>query len=142
MNRKNISKLLATILVITLTFANVLMLDIYANKTYATEENLDNQSVVTNNPNVEFDAYYVDKSNKTSHSIKQNINSQDLQLHLYAKVTKGYLKDIKIAMFGEEETNSTNFTISNTAKDLNTVESVDASTNTLKLKQIDKDNKL
>lgn len=139
MNTKIISKLLATMLVITLTFANVLLLGDYANKVFATENNLDNQTVATNNPNVEFDAYYMDKSNKAAHSIKQDINSENLQLYLYAKVTKGYLKDIKVNMFGEDETKDTNFIIKNNAKDLTTIESVDTNSNSLKLKQLDKD---
>lgn len=139
MNKKLISKLLATMLVITLTFANVLLLGNYANKAYATENNLDSQSVLTNNSNVEFDAYYVDKSGKTTHAITQDMDSTDLQLYLYAKVTKGYLKDIKVNMFGEEEGKSTNFTIPSTTKDLSTIESIDTDNNIIKLKQLDKD---
>ena len=81
-------------------------------------DTIDKQSVLTNNENVEFDAYYVDKSGQATHTIKQDINSNDLQLYLYAKVTKGYLKEISINVFGENEKQNSNFQISNNIKDL------------------------
>ncbi len=137
MNKKIISKLLATMLVITLTFANVLLLGDYASKAFATDANFENQPIVTNNANVEFDAYYIDESGNKMHSVKEDINSEDLILYLYAKVRNGYLKGIKINMFGNEESESTNFTISNNTDNLTMVESIDVNTNTIKLKQLD-----
>lgn len=140
MNKRIFKKLVATMLVVTLNLANILLL--YSNKVYAIDTNLDNQSILTSNANVEFDAYYIDNSNKPTHSIKQDISSNDVQIALYAKVAKGYLKDIKVNMFGENEDNKTNFSISNNTKQIAQIENIDLETNTIKLKQIDKDNKI
>ena len=141
MNKKLITKLIATMLTITLTFANVLLLGNYVAKAYATDDNLENQEVVTNNPNVEFDAYYMDVENKTAHRVTANIHAKELKMVLYTRVKKGYLKNIQVSMNSEEK-NGTNFNLSNEEEDMSLIESIDTKSNTVKLKQINQDSQV
>lgn len=139
MNQKTISKILATILVITLTFANIILLGVYASKTYATSDNLERQGTATNNENVEFDAYFVNSQKASVHSIKQDINAQDTKMYVSVKVKKGYLKDAKIQIFGEQENKLANFKILNSNESLEMVQNIDTNNNIISLKQINKD---
>lgn len=141
MNKKLITKLIATMLTITLTFANVLLLGSYVAKAYATDDNLENQGVATNNPNVEFDAYYIDASEHTAHSAVANINAKELKIGLYAKVKKGYLKNIQVSMNAKEQT-GTNFYLASQNEDMSLIESIDSKANVVKLKQVNQDSQI
>lgn len=141
MNKKLITKLIATMLTITLTFANVLLLGSYVAKAYATDNNLENQGVATNDSNVEFDAYYIDASEKTAHSAVANINAKELKIGLYARVKKGYLKDIQVSMKNEEQ-GGTNFYLASQNEDMSLIESIDSEANVVKLKQINQDSQV
>lgn len=138
MNQKTISKILATMLVITLTFANIILLGVYATQTYATSDNLERQGTATNNENVEFDAYFVNSQKSTVHSIKQDINAQDTKMYISVKVQKGYLKDAKIQIFGEQENKLANFKILNSNESLELIQNIDTNNNIISLKQINK----
>lgn len=140
MNKKLITKLIATMLTITLTFANVLLIGSYALKVYATDDNLENQGIATNNQNVEFDAYYV-KDQSTAHSVVANINEEQLKLALFARVKKGYLKDIQIKIKSEEE-KVANFNLSSNNEDMSLIESIDSKANIVKLKQVNQDSQV
>ena len=91
-------KLLATMLVLTLTFANFALVGSYIGETLATEINLSNQDNKTNISNVKFDLSF-DAENKNQNEISKDINANDLVL--YATVTvenAGVLKDAKIEL--------------------------------------------
>lgn len=139
MNQKTISKILATMLVITLTFANIILLGVYAGESYATSDNLEKQGTATNNENVEFDAYFVNSENISAHSVKQDINAQDTRMYVSVKVKKGYLKDAKVQIFGEEEDQIANFEMLNSNESLELIQSIDTDNNLISLKQINKD---
>lgn len=139
MNKKLITKLIAAMLTITLTFANVLLLGNYVAKAYATDSDLENQGVATNNPNVEFDAYYV-KNQTTAHSVVADMNAEELKLALYVKVKKGYLKTIKVSVSGEEK--EANFNLSDNKEDMSLIESIHSEKNEVNLKQINQDSQV
>ena len=135
MNQKILSKVLATTLAVILTFANFIMLGVYAGKTYATSDTLENQKTVTNNENVEFDAYFLSENGNRTHTLKQDIDITDTKMYLSINVKKGYLKNGRIEITGEDKENA-NFRITNTDNVLETVESIDTEKNTITLKQL------
>lgn len=132
MNQKLLTKVLAATLAVILTFTNFVMLGLYTSKTYATTDALENQKVASNNENVEFDAYFMEDTK--THSAKKNIKDE-VMLYLSVNVKKGYLKNAKVEMLGENGT-SANFKMVNAEQKLEAVESVNIDTNTIKLKQL------
>ena len=68
MTKKLGNKLIASILVIAMSFANVSLLGNYS---YATG-GLENQGTTTNNENVEFDSYFQNEKGEKVHSSKHN----------------------------------------------------------------------
>ena len=134
MNQKVLSKVLATMLAVILTFANFIMLGVYTTNSYASEGSLENQNIVSNNPNVKFDAYFVnDKGNKI-HTIKEDVDS-NLKLFLEVQVEKGYLRNAKIKML-DKDGKEANFRILNESEKLELIENIDVNNNTIALKQI------
>lgn len=134
MNQRILSKVLATMLVITLTFANFILLGVYAGRTYASADNLENQQTNTNNSNVEFDAYFKDADGKKVHTIKQNINSENMSMYVSVNIKKGYLKNGVINVMADN--NSSNFKILDNNSNLEFVEKIDTENNQIVLKQI------
>lgn len=134
MNQKLLSKVLATMLAVILTFANFIMLGVYATKSYATNDTLENQTIVSNNENVEFDAYFVNGIGNKTHTLKQDIDMVQ-KLYLLVNVKKGYLKNAKIEMVGENQTKA-NFKIINSEQNLEMIENIDVENNIISLKQL------
>lgn len=135
MNQKIWTKLLASLLVVTLTFANFIMLGVYASNTYGAEDNLEKQETITNNGNVVFDAYFKDEKGNITHTVREDINKQDLKLYAKLEVKRGYLKNATIQILGENGTNS-NLKLKNSSDTSENIEAIDISTNTINLKQI------
>ncbi len=135
MNQKLWTKLLATMLVMTLTLTNFMLLGVYAGKAYGASDNLEKQQTVTNNENVTFDAYFKDNKGNAIHSIKENQNREDLKLFVAVEVKKGYLKNASLQVLGENKTNS-NLKLKNSNEDLEYIETIEEQTNTIHLKQI------
>lgn len=135
MNQKLLTKVLASLLVMTLTFANFIMLGVYASKTYATSDDLEKQVTVTNNENVTFDAYFKGEKGNAIHTIRENMSKQDLKLYVSIQVKKGYLKNAKVQVLGENGTSS-NLKLKNSNEALEYVEGIDEVTNTISLKQV------
>lgn len=135
MNQKIWTKLLASLLVVTLTFANFIMLGVYASNTYGAEDNLEKQETITNNQNVVFDAYFKDEKGNITHGVKEDIAKEDLKLYAKVEVKKGYLKNATIQILGENATNS-NITIKENSNASENIETIDIETNTISLKQI------
>lgn len=134
MNQKILSKVLATTLAVILTLTNFVMLGVYTTKSYATVDALENQSTVVDNANVKFDAYFAKEEGKRTHTIKQDIGTTT-NLYLEVNVEKGYLKNAKIEMLGENNTLA-NFKIQNSEEKFEVVEKIDTNNNTIALKQI------
>ena len=135
MNKKIWTKVLATLLVFTLTCANFILLGIYAGSTYASNNQLEMQSNLTNNENVEFDAYFKDEVGKKVHKITNSMTKEDIKLYLAITLKKGYLKDAKVQVLGENNTNS-NFNITNSNGTLEMIEKLDTTNNMVYFKQI------
>lgn len=135
MNQKLWTKLLATMLVMTLTLTNFMLLGVYASDSYGTSDNLEKQETLTNNENVTFDAYFKDDKGKVTHTVKQNMNKEDCKLYITVGVKKGYLKNASIQVLGENKTNS-NFKLKDSNEELEYIETINESTNTMTLKQI------
>ena len=132
MNQKLLTKVLAATLAVILTFTNFVMLGLYTSKTYATVDTLENQKVASNNENVEFDAYFMEGAKV--HTVKKN-TKEEVNLYLSVNVKKGYLKNARVEMLGENGT-SANFKIANAEQNLEAVESVNIDTNTIAFKQL------
>lgn len=136
MNQKILSKILATMLVVTLTFANFILLGVYATNSYATDDSLENQTITTNNENVEFDAYFkTEGTNNKVHTTKYNFEDETQKLYLAVQVKKGYLKDSKIQITGENNTQS-NLELVTNNQVLETVEKIDTLNKEITLKQV------
>ncbi len=135
MNQKLWTKMLASLLVMTLTCANFILLGVYASKSYATEDSLEKQEIVTNNENVTFNAYFKDEKGKAIHTLRENIDKQDLKLYVAVSVKKGYLKNATIQVLGQNN-GSSNLKLKNSNEVLEYIESIDETANAIKLKQI------
>lgn len=132
MNQKLLTKVLATTLAVILTFANFVMLGVYASNSYATQDELETQKTVSKDQNIEFDAYFMsDKQNK-SHTSKIDMDAST-KLYLNVSAKNGYLKNAKIAITGENNTDS-NFEIVSGSELSDSIESIDK--NVISLKQI------
>lgn len=132
MNQKIITKVLATTLAVILTFANFVMLGVYATNSYATSDELETQHTVSKDQNIEFDAYFMSDKGKKSHTSKMDIDTST-KLYLDVSVKNGYLKNAKIAMNGENNTDA-NFEIVEVSEISDSIENIDK--NTISLKQI------
>lgn len=132
MKNKVFSKVIATMLVLTLTCANLIILGLYAQEVYAASHELEGQGTYTNIESVEFDAFFLGDNNKKIHTQTANIDSDTLALKLYIKVTSGYLKDAKIIV------SNSNVELEGVAENLELIQSIDVNNQTINLNQINK----
>ena len=65
---KKVGKILAIMLVITMTFVNIAFLG-KSLISYALDETLEAQGTSTQHNNVKFDAYFIDNGGRTLHSV-------------------------------------------------------------------------
>lgn len=130
MNKKLVTKILATFLAFTLSFANVALLGIYTSETYAATAKLEEQETNINKTEIEFDAYFKDDGqNVHSKIIKPD---EEAKLVIDLKLKEGYLTNAKIKI------ENANFNIQNTEEELELVQSISSSENLIVLNQIDK----
>ena len=85
-NGRTTTKILATLLVITLTFANFALLGTYMLESIAADSVLEEQDNRTNVDNVKFEAYLEEIGKK---KISKDINDEDLVLGISIKVENG-----------------------------------------------------
>ncbi len=130
MNKKTFRKILAIMLIITLTFAHFLFLAVYA-----ANEKYEAQETSINKTDVSFDAYFISEEGQKVHTKVAEMNNNELKLILSVSVTKGYLKDSKIQI------NNANFKLVEGQVLPNGVQSIDAKNNTVALNQINKGEK-
>ena len=105
-SKKN--KIIAILLVTIIAVGNFAVVGKGMPISYASSSKLENQSIATNNENVEFDAYFLSQENKV-HMLTQNI-AEKTTLYIDVQVKKtGYLKDATIEING-------NFKIDETTK--------------------------
>lgn len=93
-------KIVATVLVITLTFANIMTLGTYISKglvSYAANSSI-SQDSKTNIANVEFDVY-LEQTDKNVNTVSKDINTKDLVLYAQVRVKDGgVLKEAKLTV--------------------------------------------
>lgn len=127
MKREVVNKLIAAIATVCLLMTYVSTL---TNSVYAAYEELEKQGIVSNNKNIEFDAYFkLDGTNK--HSMEAEISAEQ---KLYVKVNvknAGYIENATISF------ENPNFSISKAFAQSENVKSVDYDNNQLTLNQIE-----
>ena len=130
MNKRILNKVLAIMILISISMLNLSWI---GEEVLAANENLENQSTLTNNASVNFDAYFKDENGNKIHTVNAKMN-EDLNLYLYGKVAEGYLKDIKVTI------NNANFYIDEEKVTYGDIESV--TDNTVTINRIRKDEEL
>jgi len=133
LKNKMSQKVLAGILVFTLTFANFA----FTTESLATSilDSWFGEEVSTGHENVEFDAYFGAEKDK-SYSVISDVNAEELAITLDLDVKdSGYLKDAKIAIKSAEEEEKLNFKLKGEFEETETIQSVEE--NVISLKQID-----
>lgn len=100
MGEKIFNKIIATALIITLTFANVLLLGNYASESYAGSE------IETNDSNVEFDAYFK-VANQKVYEVTSDINNTE-NIFFYINTKEGYIENPKIEIKNAVDGNDVN----------------------------------
>lgn len=131
MDKKILTKLLATMLVFTLTFANIALLGIYAQETFAASVELEEQDKSVDKANIEFDAYFQEEGVET-HTKDIDLGTNSDNLYLSIKVSEGYLTNGKVKL------ENSNFSLVESEETLDLVQDIDTETNTITLNQIDK----
>ncbi len=130
---KILEKLLAIILIFTLTSANFA----FVTKSFAVSiaDTLFGEKANTGHKNVEFEAYFGTEEEKET-SVISSVNEQDLSMNLTLSVQEtGYLKDGKIEILESEEGKGLNFRVKENAEFPENVQGFEE--NTIFLKQID-----
>ena len=112
--RKNkiLEKLLAIILIFTLTSANFM----FVTKSFASSfaETLFGMKSDTGHKNVEFEAYFGTEEEKET-SVISDVNNEELAISMDLNIKEtGYLKDAKIEIAETEEGKGLNFKLKNT----------------------------
>ncbi len=130
MNTKMMTKVLAAFLAFILSFANVLLLGSYMDKTYAAETELENQTTNIKNTAVKFDAYFQEE--KAVHTKEINIEGEE-KLFLSIKSEDGYLSGASIKI------NNANFKVHSSNEKLDKIQSISSDENRIELNQINKD---
>ena len=123
MNQKIIMKVISTILVMILTMVNFITLGVYMNVSYALQESLENQTTISKDGNIEFDTYFIEKNGAKIHEIEEELNNKERKINIEVGIKKGYLKNAKIQINGEQ--GEANFRINNNNNELNSVETID-----------------
>lgn len=128
------TKLLAILLIFTLTSANFL----FVGETFATEIITEVFSGSKTNENVEFSAYFETGSGTKTASVISDVNNKDLAINLSLEVKEsGYLKNAQINILESKEGKGLNFVLGENIGENSLIQSV--SKNEITLKQIDSD---
>lgn len=132
LKNKILEKLLAIILIFTLTFANFA----FVTECLATTmfDSIFGEKADTGHKNVEFEAYFGTEDEK-SHSVISDVNNKDLSLSLDLNVKdSGYLKDAKVEIKEAEEGAGLNYVLKSGIELSEMVQSLD--NNILEFRQI------
>lgn len=133
---KKVGKILAIMLVITMTFANIAFLG-KSLISYASDESLENQGINTQHSNVRFDAYFSGNGGNNVHSIVFDATNNIQKINLYLSVRKaGYLKEAYIDFRDEAYGLNTNYEIFGDAVDLKLVQSISENMKTVSLNHV------
>ncbi|MCI8620914.1 MAG: hypothetical protein HFJ50_03875 [Clostridia bacterium] len=131
MNRKVITKVLATFLAFTLSFANVALLGSYMSEVYAGTIKLEEQETMVQKTDLEFDAYMKEEG-KDVHSKTIDVAEESEILYLKIKAGEGYLTNASIKI------ENANFKIEEKEEELALIQSISSEENKIVLNQINK----
>ena len=131
------NKILATFLVVALTFSNVMSLGVYlisGAKVLATNlSELESQGTGTESANIEFDSYYISGTGEKTHSVSKKFGENEkLYMELNIK-NEGYLKNGKIEIL------DANFNLLSELEMTDTIQSMDNENKVIQLKQLQYD---
>lgn len=135
------NKILASMMITIMMLSYVATIGIYGMEVYANENVLETQGVKTNSENVEFDAYFV-KENRKTHSVENQIGEEN---SVYVEINvknAGYLKNAKIEFTGSIENTKANFLVKEPSEEAQQISKVSTEENTVKLNQINKNEKV
>ena len=141
MSNKIINKILAMMLVITLTLANIFLLEMNAQIAFATNE-LEEQETRTNNENVEFDAYFTNEKGERIHDITTDIALDNVKLKFNIKVKEGYLKSSTIKLSRESGEKQANFKLISKEEMPETIKGIDIEKGEIYLNQINRNSEV
>ncbi len=134
---KKTQRILAILLIITMTLVNILFLgkNLIA---YAFETDLESQNENTQSNNVKFDAYFNDNGGKNVHSaiFDATSNNSIINLHLAVK-DAGYLKEAYIDFRDEQNSTDTNYDIISDLDDTTLIQNVNKELKTIALNFVD-----
>jgi len=131
MNKKILSKVIATILVLVLTFSNAMLLGVYA-----ISGELENQQTSIRNTNIEFDSYFKDEENNKVHTLISDINAEDIKMYITIKISEGNLQNASASL-----TNS-NFKFKEFKDEQGVIQSIDLQNNKINFNNISKDSNI
>ncbi len=132
LKNKILEKLLAIVLIFTLTFANFA----FITKSYASfAGTVFGGKTDTGSKNVEFEAYFGTEEEKET-SVISNVNNKDLAISMNLNVKDGYLKNAKIQITEAKERKGINFDLKEKTEVENTIRNIEE--NTIYLNQINK----
>ena len=135
MQKAVLTKATALMLAFILTFANVLLLGIYAQETIAiTMQELEEQDVNVNNANMTFDAYFLEGEQGAEtkiHSKVIDVETNNGTLYAEIKVTDGYLASGTISI------QNTNINLMQIQELPESVQSIDVENNEVTLNKIE-----
>ena len=132
LKNKILEKLLAIVLIFTLTFANFA----FITKSYASfAGTVFGGKTDTGSKNVEFEAYFGTEEEKET-SVISNVNNKDLAISMNLNVKDGYLKNAKIQITEAKEGKGINFDLKEKTEVENTIRNIEE--NTIYLNQINK----
>lgn len=134
---KKTQGILAILLIITMTLANVLFLGKNL-ISYAFETDLESQNENTQSNNVKFDAYFNDNGGKNVHSaiFDAASNNAIINLHLAVK-DAGYLKEAYIDFRDEQNSIDTNYDIISDLENTTLIQNVNKELKTIALNFVD-----
>lgn len=133
---KKVGKMLAIMLVITMTFANIAFLG-KSLISYAADESLENQGINTQHSNVRFDAYFSGNGGNNVHSIVFDATNNIQKVNIYLSVRRaGYLKEAYVDFRDEAFGLNTNYEIFGDALDSTLVQSINENMKTVSLNHI------
>lgn len=133
---KKVGKILAIMLVITMTFVNIAFLG-KSLISYALDETLEAQGTSTQHNNVKFDAYFIDNGGRTLHSVAFDATNNIQKINLYLSVRRaGYLKEAYIDFRDEAYGLNTNYEIFGDTIDSKLVQSISENMKTVSLNHI------
>lgn len=133
---KKMEKMIAIMLIITMTCANLIFLGKNL-ITYAFDENLEMQGTSTQSSNVKFDAYFNDNGGENVHSVICDATNNVQKMNLYIAVKKaGYLKEAYVYFRDENNNINTNYNISDEVENEALVQNVNTESKTMSLNYI------